>query len=53
MIYVSQALDLLYYITVKFNTFLAVVFTGNIFTEKNTLCKSTLIIRQNENGGFK
>jgi len=35
MIYVSQALNLLYYITVKFNIFLAVVFTGNIFTEKN------------------
>jgi len=34
MIYVSQALNLLYNITVEFNVFLTVVFTGNIFIEK-------------------
>ena len=53
MTYVSQALNLLYYTTVNFNIFLAVVFTGNIFTEKNTLWKSILIIRQTEKAGFK
>lgn len=53
MIYVSQALNLLYYITVKFNIFLAVVSTENIFTEKNTLWKSILIIRQKEKAWFK
>jgi hypothetical protein len=44
---------LLYYITVKFNILLAVVFTGNIFTEKNTWWKSILIVRQKEKAGFK
>jgi hypothetical protein len=38
---------------VKYNIFLAVVFIGNIFTEKNTSRKSTLIVRQKEKAGFK